>query len=117
VKKQEAYQMADQAFDAGYEEGFAAARFAGHECDKWQEVTVDPKGAGHTYRLRVPGGWLYRTTTYRFPENHAQFEAGHTSQRVNEDYNARRITRDQAVDMLRAAQEIATMQQTFVPEA
>lgn len=31
---------------------------------KWEEVTVDPKGAGHTYRLRIPGGHLYRTVSY-----------------------------------------------------
>lgn len=42
--------------------------------NKWEPVTVDPKGAGHTYRLLVPGGWLYRTTTYRFPERHAMWE-------------------------------------------
>lgn len=43
---------------------------------RWQEVTVDPKGAGHTYRLEVPGGWLYRTTTYRYPERHKAMEDG-----------------------------------------
>lgn len=30
---------------------------------RWEEVTNDPKGAGHTYRLRVEGGYLYRTVT------------------------------------------------------
>lgn len=30
---------------------------------KWEEITVDEYGAGHTYRLAVEGGWLYRTVT------------------------------------------------------
>ena len=41
---------------------------------KWEEVTIDPKGAGHTYRIPVPGGFLYRTTTYRYPEKHRQWD-------------------------------------------
>lgn len=41
---------------------------------KWLLVTCDPKGAGHTYRLAVPGGWLYRTVTYRYPRLHAAVE-------------------------------------------
>ncbi|TAJ97129.1 MAG: hypothetical protein EPO10_26505 [Reyranella sp.] len=40
-----------------------AQAYKGNGNHKWEEVTTDPKGAGYTYRLRVPGGWLYRTVT------------------------------------------------------
>lgn len=44
-----------------------AQEYRGNGSHKWEEVTVDPRGAGHTYRLRVPGGWLYRTVA-TFPD-------------------------------------------------
>jgi hypothetical protein len=37
--------------------------YKGNGKHKWELVSADPKGAGHTYRLRVPGGWLYRTVS------------------------------------------------------
>lgn len=37
--------------------------YKGNGKHKWELVTEDPKGAGHTYRLRVPGGFLYRTVS------------------------------------------------------
>lgn len=79
---------------------------------KWQEVTVDAKGAGHTYRLRVPGGWLYRTTTYRFPEAHAAME------RHGLDYAVavKREAPKNYTKLLRQAQEIATQTTVFVPD-
>ena len=40
-----------------------AQEYKGNGNHKWEEVSVDAKGAGHTYRLRVPGGWLYRTVS------------------------------------------------------
>jgi hypothetical protein len=40
-----------------------AQEYKGNGNHKWEEVTVDAKGAGHTYRLRVVGGWLYRTVS------------------------------------------------------
>lgn len=36
---------------------------------KWEEVTYDEKGAGHTYRIPVEGGWLYRTVSYQYPKS------------------------------------------------
>lgn len=46
-----------------------------HKEPRWEKVTYDPRGAGHTYRLQVPGGWLYRTVTYRHPDLHNAYEA------------------------------------------
>ncbi len=40
-----------------------AQAYKGNGKHKWELVTADAKGAGHTYRLRVPGGWLYRTVS------------------------------------------------------
>jgi len=40
-----------------------AQEYRGNGNHKWEEVSVDAKGAGHTYRPRVPGGWLYRTVS------------------------------------------------------
>lgn len=72
---------------------------------KWREVTVDPKGAGHTYRLRVPGGWLYRTVTYRYPELHSWYE--------NSSPSDRKQQRDR---VLERAVEIVAQNVVFVPE-
>lgn len=69
----------DEGFNDGFTEGLAEAdalleteQLVAQE--RWELVTFDDRGAGHTYRLRVPGGWLYRTTTYAYPEIHALFE-------------------------------------------
>ena len=43
------------------------------ESEKWQLVAHAPDGAGHTYRLPVPNGWLYRTVSYRFDERNGEF--------------------------------------------
>jgi hypothetical protein len=40
-----------------------AQAYRGNGQHKWEPVTEDTKGAGYTYRLRVPGGWVYRTVT------------------------------------------------------
>lgn len=62
-------------WEDGFEWGFEAATLLDSLADpKWQEVTVDPRGAGHTYRLKVAGGYLYRTVTYRYPELHKMWE-------------------------------------------
>ena len=71
---------------------------------KWTPVTVDPKGAGHTYRLAVPGGWLYRTITYRYPELHELLERWDSTQFAT-------LTRGERTK----AMEIATQTTAFVP--
>lgn len=51
---------ARRLYDAiGDEMGFASKP----STKKWELVTADEKGAGHTYRLKVEGGWLYRTVS------------------------------------------------------
>lgn len=40
-----------------------AQAYKGNGKHKWELVSSDEKEYGHTYRLRVPGGWLYRTVT------------------------------------------------------
>lgn len=119
----------DVAFDKGYNEGYNYGYAVGYidqttlretaAPQKWLEVSVDPKGAGHTYRLRVPGGWLFRTVTYRYPEYHAIME------RYFEDYNGDWALAEQAIkndfvwtikDFCNAC-EIATQTTVFVPEA
>jgi hypothetical protein len=42
-------------------------QYRGNGSHKWEVVTEDTKGAGATYRLRVPGGFLYRTVSYKRP--------------------------------------------------
>lgn len=93
-------------WEDGFEWGFEAATLLDSLADpKWQEVTVDPRGAGHTYRLKVAGGYLYRTVTYRYPELHAALDAGEYS------YDPEgRTTRHQR------AMEIVAQTTTFVPD-
>lgn len=82
---------------------------------KWLEVSVDPKGAGHTYKLRVPGGWLYRTVTYRYPELHVMMEDDVILTALDE---AERLDgRKFAAHCYHRACEIATQTTVFVPEA
>lgn len=76
------------------------------EENRWEEVTVDPRGAGHTYRLKVPGGWLYRTVTYRYPELHAIYEEDKEGD-ITKFWKDRDITK---------AQEIISQTTVFVPE-
>lgn len=75
---------------------------------KWLEVSVDSKGAGHTYRLRVPGGWLYRTVTYRWPEYHRNAEGAFDWTPTGEPWTTK--TENMAM-------EILTQTTVFVPEA
>ena len=32
----------------------------------WEEVTQDYKTGGDTYRMKVPGGWLYKVRDYTY---------------------------------------------------
>lgn len=56
----------------------------------WQEVSVDPRGAGHTYRLPVSGGHLYRTVTYRYPELHKMWDEYRTQYNGDADLEIRK---------------------------
>lgn len=75
---------------------------------KWEMVTVDPKGAGHTYRLPVPGGWLYRTVSYRYPGLHSLYE------RLVEKNLTEVISWD--TNSKQKAQEIVSQNTVFVAE-
>lgn len=46
-----------------------AQAYKGNGNHKWEAVTEDPKGAGATYRLRVAGGFVYRTVSYAAPNS------------------------------------------------
>lgn len=104
-----------KGYQTGFDEGVEHSRI-NYELEpslepspaKWLEVSVDPKGAGHTYRLRVPGGWLYRTVTYRYPCEHRIMELDEGCFN-REDWDSEK-------EYLRA-QEIATQTTVFVPEA
>jgi hypothetical protein len=50
-----------------------AQAYKGNGKHKWEEVTVSD--AGHTYRLRVPGGWLYRTVSYDYEASEVSHQA------------------------------------------
>lgn len=103
TKAEEHQRRWEEGYKAGWEN---ATLYAGLQAtDVWQEVTVDPKGAGHTYRLRVPGGWLFRTVTYRYPELHLLMEDGY----FDHDPDGR-TTRHQR------AMEIVAQNTVFIPE-
>lgn len=101
------FEALDEAYDMGYADAEASA------AGRWQLVTADPRGAGHTYRLRVPGGWLYRTVTYRYPEQHALFEKSGSSDPV---FSLKDYAPGGRVDRWHEAQEIVAQTTTFIPE-
>lgn len=105
------------AFDEGYIQAIEA--MYDDASAKWQEVSLDPRGAGHTYRLRVPGGWLYRTVTYRYPELHAQFEAhGDHNPQWRVDRNGMLMEKaSQQREHWLQAQEVLTQTTVFVAES
>lgn len=35
----------------------------------WEIINVGDRADADTHRLRIPGGWLYRTTVYRGEES------------------------------------------------
>lgn len=115
-----------KGYQTGFDEGVEHSRI-NYELElapepapaKWLEVSVDPKGAGHTYKLRVPGGWLYRTVTYRWPEYHAIMEDYFVNYSGNWAEAKQAIVDDfvWTIKDFRNACEIATQTTVFVPEA
>lgn len=90
-------------WDVGYTQALEDISEDMPQANAWQPVTIDSKGAGHTYRLPVPGGWFYRTVTYRYPELHLLMEDGHFDYDVGSRLHQR-------------AMEIVAQNITFVPD-
>lgn len=88
--------------------------------EPWQLVSCDPRGAGHTYRHRVPGGWLYRTVTYRYPDEHRLYEEMANGENPDWELDGQPASEghnDVEREWLYRAQEVLTQTTIFVPEA